>query len=206
MQRHSEYWWGRRRVVRWFGLLMHFIYTVIVSSKQKQKLLNPLPLHYNGRSAYCVGNLQWGSALPHWNKLSGHPFLWSKLAPLILDCTSIIQAKGLAPLPPTTSSSAPGKRSCSSYTAAKANQPCSPQTREYLSLAGMLTYAHTYSCSVTLQRESSLSSKHSPVVSSDGQCNNTFYWVNTSAGKQKLFLSSGDGQRVTYVSASAGIL
>lgn len=56
--RDTQYWWGRRRVVWRFGLLMHFIYTVIVSSKQKQKLLNPLPPHYNGRSAYCVGNLQ----------------------------------------------------------------------------------------------------------------------------------------------------
>lgn len=45
-----------------------------------------------------------------------------------------------------------------------------------------------------------------PVVSGDRQCNNTFYWVNISVRKQKLFPSSGDGQGVTYASPDACVL
>lgn len=166
----------------------------------------------------CRVNLQikTGSEMPGRTKLSGAVSIsswdlnllrWYQIAP------QLKRAKGLIPPSPTTSAPkpTPGKRSCSGYTAAKPAKGLqrallSPEGGMSLALADMLAYIHAYSCSVTLQREPSLSSKHSPVVSGDRQCNNTFYWVNTSAGKQKLFLSSGDGQRVTYVSVQAGIL
>lgn len=78
-------------------------------------------------------------------------------------------------------------------------EPCSLHTEE----SPVLT--PSYSCSEHLQREPSLSPKHSAAVSADRQCNNTFYWVNTSAGEQQPSLSAGDGQRVTCASGQDGL-